>query len=97
MDPTGPGERERWRIAFERCDDGTCCSANTKYHRPRCLRRAAHVEARWGRDGARSERWTPEMESFSEIGGRRGCIQVITAIALITALAMTFSWWVVYG
>lgn len=84
--PAGPDEHERWRIAFERCEQGACCPANSKYHRGRCPRRAAHL-------ATRRERWTPEMETRSEIGGRRGCIQVITAIAVITALAMAFSWW----
>lgn len=89
MDPVGPDEHERWRIAFERCGEGTCCRANTKYHRPHCSRRAARVAA------CREQR-VPEMEARSEIGGRRGCIQVVSAIALITALAMVFSWWAVY-
>jgi hypothetical protein len=86
----GPDERERWRVAFERCEQGTCCVANKKYHRPRCSRRAAHV-------ATRREHWTPEVESRSEIGGRRGCITVITVIVLITALAMAFSWWVTHA
>jgi hypothetical protein len=86
--PTDPDERERWQVAFERCEQGTCCPANSKYHRGRCPRRAAHL-------ATRRERWTPEMETRSEIGGRRGLIRVVSAIALTIVLTMATSWLVV--
>lgn len=83
-------EYHNWKVAFENCDRGVCCPANTKYHRPRCPRRAAHV-------AVRRERWVPEMEIRSEIGGRRGCLWMAAAIILVDALAMGLSWWVIYG
>lgn len=90
LDPDGrEREHESWRIAFERCDEGTCCPANSKYHRGRCPRRAAHMVAR-------QERWTPEMTTVSEIGGRRGCLRGFAVALLVVVLAGAFSWWVVY-
>jgi hypothetical protein len=89
MDPVGPNEHECWRIAFERCEQGNCCCANAKYHRPHCSRHAAHL-------ATHRERWIPEMETRSEIGGRRGCIQMVSTIVLVVVLAMALSWWVVY-
>lgn len=102
---TDPDElaRRRMQAAFGRCDNGTCCPAAT-WHRPHCARRAERLLQDFTRPDkdpdpnlTQSKHWVPEMETRSEIGGRRGCVQVVAAIALITALAMVFSWWVVYG
>jgi hypothetical protein len=82
-------EHERWRIAFERCDEGSCCRANAKYHRPHCPRRAAHM-------AERRERWNPQMEAVSEIGGARGCLRGFAVALLIVVLVGALCWWVVY-
>jgi hypothetical protein len=84
--PTDPDERERWRIAFDRCDDGTCCAANAKYHRPRCPHRAARL--------AQRPPWRPEVVTISEIGGRRGCIWMVSSWIAIPLLAVALVWWV---
>ena len=95
--PIDPDERERWQIAFERCDRGTCCGVNATYHRPRCPRRAARLASR-GVLLLPDEVKYPRIEAraISEIGGRKGCVWMVAAFALIVPLAMAVSWWVVY-
>lgn len=91
-----PDERERWQTAFERCDQGTCCSINHR-HRPRCPRRAARLASR-GVSLLPDEVEYPRVEAraVSEIGGRKGCARMVVAFALAVSLAMAASWWVVY-
>lgn len=99
---TDPDElaRRRLHAAFERCEKDICCRASTR-HRPHCARRAERLAQDSGLLAlglTRPGRWVPEMETRSEIiGGRRGCVWMLAAIVSITALAMVFSWWVVYG
>lgn len=87
VDDSFEQEYRNWQIAFERCRGGLCCPVNTR-HIPHCPRRAERLAR---------ERWVPEMEARSEIGGRRGCVWMFAAIALTSALAVALPWWLVAG
>ena len=96
MDPAGPDERERWRFAFERCEQGTCCSANAKYRQPRCPRRAVRLALR--DSGVKTPlRDKVTMDGGNEWSGPPGRAFWIVLVLVILACALGLPAWLVYG
>lgn len=94
--PVDPDERERWQIAFERCEQGTCCSANAKYHQPRCPRRAARLAL--GNSGVKTPlRDKITMDGGDEWAGPPGRTFWIALVLAVLVCAVGGPFWLVYG